>query len=142
MPIEASHDGGLLPSTVACPGAVPTLRRPCRNYKTASHIRKSWRAHRNGVSVHMRPVVSCGLADPHRRSPIRLQNPPPGSRLERNVVKPSIIVPSPGPGVSALAAPAAAEINKGIGEHIYHGRADRRTSLSQTVGETGGTLKS
>ena len=50
--------------------------------------------------------------------------------------------PSPGPGVSALAAPAAAEINKGIGEHIYHGRADRRTSLSQTVGETGGTLKS
>ena len=29
--------------------------------KTASHIRKRWRAHRNGVSVHMHPSVWCAL---------------------------------------------------------------------------------
>ena len=49
--------GGSLPSTAACPGAAAALRRTCRNCKTVSHIRKRWRAHENGVSVHMHPVV-------------------------------------------------------------------------------------
>ena len=51
------HLTWILPSTAACPGAPPPLRRPCRNCKTASYIRKRWRAHENGVSVHMHPVV-------------------------------------------------------------------------------------
>ena len=28
------------------------------NCKTASHIRERWRAHGNGVSVHMHPVIA------------------------------------------------------------------------------------
>ena len=47
-----------------------------------------------GVSVRMHPIFSCALADQHRPSPIRVQDPPLGSRLERHVVKPSIIVPA------------------------------------------------
>ena len=49
--------GGSLPSTAACPGAAAALRRPCPNGKTASDIRKRWRAHGNDVSVHMHPDV-------------------------------------------------------------------------------------
>ena len=49
--------GGSLPSTPESSGAASPLRRPCRNYKTASHIRERWRAHENGFSVHMHPVV-------------------------------------------------------------------------------------
>ena len=57
MPIEASPKGGSLPSTPESSGAASPLRRPCRNYKRASHIRERWRAHENGFSVHMHPVV-------------------------------------------------------------------------------------
>ena len=57
MPIKACRKGGSLPSTAACPGAAAALRRPWYNCKTASHIRKRWRAHRNDVSVHMYPIV-------------------------------------------------------------------------------------
>ena len=49
--------GGSLPSSAESSGAASQLRRPCRNCKTASHIRKRWRAHENGVSVHMHPDV-------------------------------------------------------------------------------------
>ena len=49
--------GGSLPSSAESSGAASPLRRPCRNCKTGSHIRERWRAHRNGVSVHMHPVV-------------------------------------------------------------------------------------
>ena len=79
--------GGSLPSTAACPGAALALRRPCRNCKTASDIRKRCRAHGNDVSAHMHPDVSCALADQQRPSPLRVQSPPPGSRLERHVVR-------------------------------------------------------
>ena len=43
--------------TAACPGAATPFRRPCRNCKRTSHIRKRWHAHGNGVSVHMHPDV-------------------------------------------------------------------------------------
>ena len=49
--------GGSLPSSAESSGAASQLRRPCRNCKTASHIRERWRAHGNGVSVHMHPSV-------------------------------------------------------------------------------------
>ena len=55
MPIEASRKGGSLPSSAESSGAASPLRRPCRNCKTGSHIRERWRAHGNGVSVHMHP---------------------------------------------------------------------------------------
>ena len=61
-PIEASPKGGSLPSTAESSGAASPLRRPCRNRKTGSHIRERWRAHENGVSVHMHPVASALLA--------------------------------------------------------------------------------
>ena len=54
-PMESFRPQGGVPYTAACPGAAAALRRPCRNCKTASHIRQRWRAHRNGVSVHMHP---------------------------------------------------------------------------------------
>ena len=57
MPIEASRKGGSLPSSAESSGAASQLRRPCRNCKTDSHIRKRWRAHENGVSVHIHPDV-------------------------------------------------------------------------------------
>ena len=51
------ESGGSLPSSAESSGAASPLRRPCRNCKTGSHIRERWRAHGNGVSVHMHPVV-------------------------------------------------------------------------------------
>ena len=61
MPTLPDADPGIpkggLPHTAAFHGAAAALRRPCRNYKTASHIRKLWRAHRNDVSAHMHPDV-------------------------------------------------------------------------------------
>ena len=57
MPIEASPKGGSLPSSAESSGAASQLRRPWCNCKTARHIRERWRAHENGVSVHMHPDV-------------------------------------------------------------------------------------
>ena len=51
------HLTWILPSSAESSGAASQLRRPCRNCKTGSHIRERWRAHGNGVSVHMHPVV-------------------------------------------------------------------------------------
>ena len=56
-PLLGRQQGGSLPSSAESSGAASQLRRPCRNCKTASHIRERWRAHRNGVSVHMHPDV-------------------------------------------------------------------------------------
>ena len=48
---------GSLPSTSDRSGAAQPLPRPCRNRTAASEMRKHWRAHGNGLSVHMHPVV-------------------------------------------------------------------------------------
>ncbi len=56
-PVPGPRTGGSLPSSAESSGAASPLRRPCRNCKTGSHIRERWRAHGNGVSVHMHPVV-------------------------------------------------------------------------------------
>ena len=57
VPAPGPRTGGSLPSSAESSGAASQLRRPCRNCKTGSHIRERWRAHENGVSVHMHPVV-------------------------------------------------------------------------------------
>ena len=118
MPIEASKKGGSLPSTAACPGAAAAFRRPCHNCKTASNIRKRWRAHGNDVSAHMHPDVSCALPDQHRPSPLRVQSPPPGSRLERHVVRGRMQWPSargscgPAPGCRGSGRPATTSMDR------------------------------
>ena len=87
MPIEASPKGGSLPSTAVSSGSASPLRRPWYNRNAVNDIRKCRRAHGNDVSAHMHPDVSCALPDQHRPSPLRVQSPPLGSRLERHVVR-------------------------------------------------------
>ena len=41
--------GGVAPIHGRMPRSGAAAPGPCRNCKTASHIRKHWRAHRNGV---------------------------------------------------------------------------------------------
>ena len=52
-PVLSTPKRGVAPVTAASSGAASPLRRPWCNRKAASDIRNRWRAHRNGVSVHM-----------------------------------------------------------------------------------------
>ena len=49
--------GGSLPTPATSSGSASPLRRPCRNCKVASDIRKRCRAHGIGNSVHMHTDV-------------------------------------------------------------------------------------
>ena len=82
MPIEASQEGGSLPTPATSSGSASPLRRPCRNCKVTSDIRKHCRAHGIGNSVHMHTDVSCALPDRHGPYSVDLRDHPPGSRFE------------------------------------------------------------
>ena len=100
MPIEASQKGGSLPSTRSRAqerGSRPTTISPLPTY--------------GGVCRRRQTVFGCTYASlSHVHSPIRVQDLPPGSHLERHVVKPSFIVPGDSKiGGDPLARPIASE---------------------------------
>ena len=66
--------GGSLPTTAASSGSATALRRPWRNRKAASDMRKCQRAHRKGVlvSTHSRcPMGTRRSAPAHSRSALK-----------------------------------------------------------------------
>ena len=93
MPYQASKEGGrsrhgrTLWNGIAGPAAVVQPQRRQRHAESAA-CPSEWRCRAQA------PRCRCARAARHRRPPSGGQDPPPGSRLERHVVNPSIAVPS------------------------------------------------
>ncbi len=92
MPYQASRRGGrsrhgrTLRNGTAAPVAVV---QPQRGQRHVEPLARTWKRH---FRAHARRC-RCARAVRHRPPPIGGQDPPPGSRLERHVVNPSIAVP-------------------------------------------------
>ena len=105
MPYQASRrgvapvHGRKLPIGIAAPAAVV---QPQRRQRHAEPLARTWKRRFRAQA----PRCRCARAARHRPPPSGGQDPPPGSRLERHVVNPSIAVP---------------------------GRADRSRSFSSTI---------
>ena len=81
-----SRHGRTLRNGIAGPAAVVQPQRRQRHAESAART-SEWRCRAQA------PRCRCARAARHRRPPSGGQDPPPGSRLERHVVNPSIAVP-------------------------------------------------
>ena len=96
MPIEASREGGSLPSSVAVPGSAPPPQRPWRNRKPSNNMRRMQGAHWTDGIVSPRHRCRMGAYRSAWARPHGGHGLPPGKRFDRHVTPSSMIGPSCG----------------------------------------------